>query len=105
MTVDEQRLREELPRRCSCTYEAGDSDCAEHPRCVACNHPMVDTMLTREREELRRRLTSILDELAKVRALALEACDLAWQALPNVPTDMSDEVARVEAIRAEVTRG
>jgi hypothetical protein len=39
-------------------------------------------------------------EIAALRAALLEACDLAECALPAVPMDMSDELARLSALRA-----
>jgi hypothetical protein len=41
-------------------------------------------------------------ENERLKALCLEACGIAWLALPDIPLDMSDEVNRIAAIKREV---
>ena len=78
-----------VDRRCVCTFEGGDTDCAVHPTCAACAHPLVNTELTDYVMRLEVAISTLRGKLEEARrerdqwkARTLEAQsdrDIAWQ--------------------------
>lgn len=56
-----------IKAKCSCTHEAGDSDCAAHPTCPDCGTALDSIRLTAERDALAAKLEEVTREREMLR--------------------------------------
>lgn len=58
----------ETLKRCSCSHEAGDSDCAQHPTCAECGADITGHTAVANYREVADQLEAAAREIAKERA-------------------------------------
>lgn len=83
---------------CSCTHEAGDTDCAEHPTCNDCGEHLEGTRLFAYAEKL----TATIATLTAERDAARAECErlraaTAWKPSEVWREEVADEVAEAIA--------
>jgi len=76
--IETVKFEAEDAARCRCTHEAGDSDCAVHPRCNNCGEDLGATEIKADRDLLLAKLLAAHALIEKQRAEMRDALDSAY---------------------------